>query len=422
MEESLSNYYRSEKLKIIENCINCGLCVKHCSIVEKTSLKDVTPKEIQKDCIEFLINKTQNDTVYTKAFSCMECYKCIENICPRELNPMIINEIIRYEYLIDCNLEDQYSNPKDYNSVHRILSSIQVSKEDYIKITSSSDKTSSKYVFFPGCNVYFQPEKILNALDIIDIITKDYAFVPGLDYCCGDNELYFGKIEKGEDNINTLIDKLASYNPETVIFWCPTCQCRFDKTIPIIKDLPFKVVSFSQFVSAHLEKLPIKEMTNTKVTLHEACKSAYTGLDLTGTRDILNNIPGIELIEMPRHGRNTSCCGSWCTLHLKDSSNEVKEERLQEAANTNVDLLVDVCHFCHDLFSVEEKKFNYSIINYVNLLSESVGIKREDKHKKYKQWKDIDMIIKDAHDFIQQSPYSEKEIIEMLCKVYDIMN
>ncbi|SKC66305.1 (Fe-S)-binding protein [Maledivibacter halophilus] len=420
MEEWLTNFYKTEKQKMIENCIECGLCVKHCSIVDKTDLRDLPPKKIQKDCLDFLKNGSKNDTVYTKAFSCVECYKCVEGICPQGLNPMVMNEIIRSEYIKNSDLEDQYSNPKDYNSIHKILSSIQVSKEDYTKITSSSEKKSSKYVFFPGCNVYFQPEKILNALDIIDTITKDYAFVPGLDYCCGNNELYFGKIEKGEKNINTLVDKLASYNPETVIFWCPTCQCRFDKTVPIIKDIPFKVVSFSQFVSEHMEKLPIKEMPNTKVTLHEPCKSAYTGLDLTGTRDILNNIPGIQLIEMPRHGRNTSCCGSWCTLHLKDSSNKVKEERLQEAANTNADLLIDVCHFCHEFFSLEEKNYNYSIINYANLLAEVVGIKREDKHKKYKHWKDLDMIMKDAQEFIQQSPYSEKEIIEILCKVYEI--
>jgi len=37
-------------------------------------------------------------------------------------------------------------------------------------------------VFFLGCNVYFQPEKILNAMDIIDAIGDDYAFLSAVDY------------------------------------------------------------------------------------------------------------------------------------------------------------------------------------------------------------------------------------------------
>jgi hypothetical protein len=45
--------------------------------------------------------------------------------------------------------------------------------------TQPTDKQHARYVLFPGCNVYFQPELILNALDIMDAVGDDYAFVPG---------------------------------------------------------------------------------------------------------------------------------------------------------------------------------------------------------------------------------------------------
>ena len=46
------------------------------------------------------------------------------------------------------------------------------------------------------------------------------------------------------------------------------------------------------------------------VTLHEPCKSAYTGVDLNGANDVLRQLPGVILQEMPHHGKDTRCCGS----------------------------------------------------------------------------------------------------------------
>jgi Fe-S oxidoreductase len=45
------------------------------------------------------------------------------------------------------------------------------------------------------------------------------------------------------------------------------------------------------------------------VTVHEACKTALTGLDPVGPRDILEAL-GRRIVEMPRHGARAACCGS----------------------------------------------------------------------------------------------------------------
>jgi hypothetical protein len=59
-----------------------------------------------------------------------------------------------------------------------------------------SEVPNAEYIFYAGCNVYIQPDKILNALDIIGRITDDCTFVPGLDFCCGNAHYYFGAIDK----------------------------------------------------------------------------------------------------------------------------------------------------------------------------------------------------------------------------------
>lgn len=414
MKDLLVDYMNRERKNILKNCTKCGLCIKKCPIIKNTELKNIDPKDIQKEVLRFLEEGIPNEIVYTRGFSCMECFGCLDNCCPQGLNPMLINDMIKWDYRRNKNIEYKYNDPREEKALQRIIASIQITNEDYDKILTPSPSSKADYVFFPGCNVYFQPEKLLSALDIMDIIDEDWAFVPGLDYCCGEAHIGAGAMEEADHISVELIDKLASYSPKTVIFWCPTCLCRFEKTLASARDIPFNMISFPQFVAQNIESLPFKKRLNKTVTLHEACKSAFTGLDLNGTRDILKSLPGISLLEMPRHGENTSCCGSGAVTFFRESFDIVRNERMDEAAETKADLLVDVCHYCHEVFIDKEQKYNYSVVNYVSLIAEALGIEREDKLKKYKQLNDVDKILDDVKDYINQSQFSRDEIIESL--------
>ncbi|WP_319202489.1 (Fe-S)-binding protein [uncultured Ilyobacter sp.] len=414
MKDLLVNYMNSERRNILKKCTQCGLCIKKCPIIKNTELKNIDPENIQKEVIKFLQEGIPNEIVYNRGFSCMECFGCIDDCCPQRLNPMLINEMIKWDYrrhnLINC----EYSDPKDKNSLHRIIASVQINHEDYDKLLTSSPSSKSDYVFFPGCNVYFQPEKLLSGLDILDIIDKEWAFVSGLDFCCGESHIGAGAIEEADSISAELIDKLASYTPKAVIFWCPTCLCRFEKTLAPAMDIPFKMISFPEFLRENLDSLSFKKELNKTVTLHEACKSAFTGLDLNGTRDILKKLPGVSLVEMPRHGKNTSCCGSGAVTFFKDSFDIVRRERMDEAAETKADLLVNVCHYCHEVFTDKEQNYNYSVVNYISLIAEALGIEREDKLKKYKQLNDVYKILDYVKNYIEHSPFSKEKIIESL--------
>jgi Fe-S oxidoreductase len=349
----------------------------------------------------------------------MECFKCVDNCCPEGLDPLLVNEIIKWEYRRNHVIETSYVDPKDSAVAQRVLASTQVSPEEYKRIFTATDKGTARYVFFPGCNVYFQPEKVLTALDIMGLITEDYAFVPGLDFCCGEVHLFSGAIERADKTSEELINTLSSYDPDTVILWCPTCHCRFEKTISPAREIPFKIRSFPQFIAENMDKLPLRNHLDRTVTLHEACKSAFTGVDLTGPRDVLKKIPGVRFIEMPRHAKNTVCCGSGAVVFFPKSFEAVRDERLAEAAQTNADSVVDICHFCHQVFAGEEPKYSYTSVNYVTLLAEAIGIQREDKLKKYIQLGDLDRVLEEAKEFVEKSPYSHDTIMEALHKLLE---
>jgi len=415
---TIRDHYVKEKKRFLKNCTQCGLCAEGCPILPFTDISETSSQDIQKGLFEFIENGTPNQMAYTKAFACMECFKCTTGMCPEDLNPMLVNELIKSHYISKGLANKAYDDASKADSAHRVLASVQVSGAEYKRITTSSRKQSARYVFFPGCNVYFQPEKILNALDIMDTIGDDYAFLPGLDNCCGDSLLFLGDINEGTRRAEELVAAIASFQPETAVLWCPTCQCRFEKTIAPAMDIPFKIISFSQYLAANMSKLPLTKASEGTVTLHEACKSAYTGVDRDGSREVLRQVPGVTLREMEHHGQETVCCGSGAICWFPESCAQIRKERLRDAAQTGAEQLVTVCHYCSQTFAAEEAHYDFTVTNYVNLVAEAMGIHRDDKFIQYTRWRNLDLILKDADDHIAESPFASERIIEVLNEVF----
>ncbi len=101
-----------------------------------------------------------------------------------------------------------------------------------------------------------------------------------------------------------------------------------------------------------------------------------------------------------------------------ESGIQLRENRLNKAAQTGADLVATVCHYCNQVFADEAQRYNFSITSYVSLVAEAMGIHREDKFNTYSQWADLDRILKDANKHIQESSFDKERIIEVLKAVF----
>ena len=75
------------------------------------------------------------------------------------------------------------------------------------------------------------------------------------------------------------------------------------------------------------------------------CSSVYEQ-----PREILKNIPGIELVEMIRERENALCCGAGGGVRdaYKDFALWTAGERLAEAKNVGAEAVVSCCPMCKD--------------------------------------------------------------------------
>jgi heterodisulfide reductase subunit D len=407
----LRKRYEAEKERYLQKCTRCGLCAKGCPILRQTDLAETAPGAIQQALYTFFEEGKSDTTVSVRALSCMACFKCTRDMCPEGLDPMMMLELARGELIRRKATRYPAGDAGAPDSDHRILAAIQTTPEAYARITTIGDKSRARRVFFPGCNVYHQPEKILSAMDILDTLGEDWVLLPGLDHCCGDRGQYPGDIVGGAEHRKKVVAALAVFEPEEVLLWCPTCHCRFQHGQPDAEtDLPFALRSFPQYLAANMQRLPLKTSIDKRVTLHEACKSVYTGVDREGPRGVLEQLPGVTLLEMASRGRDTVCCGSGAGTWFPDSADAMRQARLEEAQATGADELVTVCHYCNGVFAAAADRYSLAVSSYVSLVAEAMGIRRKDRYATWLNWQDADRILEDAGERVRCAPFSEEAI------------
>ena len=120
-----------------------------------------------------------------------------------------------------------------------------------------------------------------------------------------------------------------------------------------------------------------------RITYHDSCYlGRHNGL-YDSPRRILEAIPTIELVEMPRNREQGLCCGAgggnmWMEEQGKERVNEV---RVREAIDTGADAACSACPFCIQMFDSgigtvqmdREDEDRLKVFDVVELLEVSVA-------------------------------------------------
>jgi Fe-S oxidoreductase len=112
----------------------------------------------------------------------------------------------------------------------------------------------------------------------------------------------------------------------------------------------FNVEHHSQFLSRLIGegRLRVDTRREEAVTLHDACYlTRYNGV-IAETRDVLAAVPGIELREMDKNGRQTFCCGAGGGRMWMEEKRGVRinAERTRQALATGASAVATACPFC----------------------------------------------------------------------------
>ena len=75
-------------------------------------------------------------------------------------------------------------------------------------------------------------------------------------------------------------------------------------------------------------------------------------------------------------------------------------EQLQAAADAGVTTLAGIYHACHRELCSHERDWPFEVVNFLELVGESMGLTRPDLFKRLKLMQDVDAVLADAAPMI----------------------
>jgi hypothetical protein len=263
-------------------------------------------------------------------------------------------------------------------------------------------------VFYTGCNVLKTPHIVLLALDILDALGVSYRVMGGPGDCCGVLQFRAGDLDASGRIAYRTTDRFAATGAGKVLAWCPTCTIQIgENVLPGRAAAPaYELEAFVVYLASQLERLRplMRHRVAKRVGLHEhpgvagVCESAIR---------ILRAIPGLEYVELAQPQVGYMCN----TLQpLPAFKREVHREILEAAAAAKVDALAGVYHACHRELCSHEAEWPFAVVNFLELVGESLGIRREDGFKRLKKMQDTDAILADVMDLVERHGLALEEV------------
>jgi len=357
-------------------CMQCGICSGSCPITVKA------PLNIRRIIRELVLTRKLPKHKEEYIWGCTTCSTC-EVRCPRELKP--------YELLIDIrnwlveegevpvNIRDALESVYKHGNPWGRARSKRSEWAEGLNLKQPTQDEKISLLYFVGCAPAYDSrvQEVAKALvKIFGKMGEDFRFLGNDETCCGSEIYSMG--EKGlfewlvEENQN-LFNKYAI---DLMVTTSPHCFNIFKTRYPEIK---FEVQHYTQYLCNQLEKgkLKFQEKFEATVTYHDPCFLGKRNNIFEEPRKILETIPGIKFVEMPRNKAQSLCCeGGGGRMWYDLPGERLAEARIMEAESTGAEIIVTSCPFClinlEDAVKTTGKEEKIKVMDLAEIVAQTI--------------------------------------------------
>jgi len=379
----------------LDACTRCGECLTWCPVYDQDANPGIIPRakvtdflrviRSQQGLLGSIIRNEKTPDAFKKLlgflfrykeltkprfqefvrnlYECSTCGQC-HVVCPAHIDTVNLWEDIR-RLIVKADygpLESQkaliksvksYDNPWQQPRAGRTKWARRAKKENLIRdLPREIKKTKGKVLLFLGCTAAYDinvKQVAISTINILEALDVDYGCLGKDEKCCGSVMLRMGDPE---------FERLASENIkmfnelgiDVLISSCAGCFKTIKQDYPKVGKMNFEVLHTVEFLRRLYEdkKLIFKNRVEKLVTYHDPCHLGRASGVYDDPRFIMEKIPGLELIEMPRNREYARCCGAGGGLKsgYPDIQNKMAQRRVQEAEETGAEELVSACPFC----------------------------------------------------------------------------
>jgi glutamate synthase (NADPH/NADH) small chain len=343
-----SSYSEDEAKTEASRCLLCQCleCVKVCEYLkEYGSYPKRYVREIYNNLSIVKGERRKNQFIN----SCSLCGLCGE-VCPTDLNMGTVCRESRREMV---NQNRMPPSAHDF-----ALRDMQFSNSNHFSLfRNQPGKTTSKYLFFPGCQLSASNpeyiEKLYSLLRENQELNNDGI---GLALrCCGAPARWAGRDDLFQQSREEFLNEYLSLDKPEVILACSSCYQVFKEEYPEIS-----IVSLWDVLdSSSLIKSNPNTAINLSLSIHDPCSTRYETSIHRSSRHIIETL-GFKVEELPLNRERTECCsyGGLMWLANRELARKVVDRRINQSENA----YVTYCAMCRDFFN-RQGKTTYHILD-----------------------------------------------------------
>ena len=286
---------------------------------------------------------------------------------------------------------------------------------DWAKGLDVKDLSQEKaeVVLHAGCRPSFDPdlrEMIRDTVKLLKHAGVDFGILGKDEACCGGRAYSMGYLGEFTKFAEHNMDAWKKIGAEKVIFVCSDGFGALRNLYPkVIGKMDIEVLHITQYLEALCKsgKIKFSKEIPLTVTYHDPCNlgrlgeaySNWKGEERTlpgpivefvppkperygvggvyePPRNILNSIPGVELVEMERIREHSWCCGAGGGVidAFPEFALSTAKERIEEAIATGADAIVTSCPWCVRMLrdAVEASKVELPVYDVVELAAKAL--------------------------------------------------